>query len=76
MVNADDAKIYDFECIQGRIFVSTKKIFVFKYSQTMFHLVLCEIDMEKVLQKFFWAPIPFKRYQNTFGYGTSRAQKS
>ena len=26
--------------------------------------------MEKVLQKLFWAPIPFKRYQNTSGCGT------
>ena len=26
--------------------------------------------MEKVLQELFWAPIPFKRYQNTSGCGT------
>ena len=26
--------------------------------------------MEKVLKEFFWAPIPFKWYQNTFGCGT------
>ena len=26
--------------------------------------------MEKVLQELFWAPIPFKRYQNISGCGT------
>ena len=26
--------------------------------------------MDKVLQKLFWAPIPFKRYQNTSAGGT------
>ena len=39
----------------------------------MFNLVLREIDMEKVLQEFFWAPIPFKWYQNTSGYGTAKS---
>ena len=27
--------------------------------------------MEKVLQEPFWAPIPFKQYQNTSGCGTA-----
>ena len=27
--------------------------------------------MEKVLQEFFWALIPFKRYQNISGCGTA-----
>ena len=31
---------------------------------------LREIYMEKVLQEFFYAPIPFKQYQNTSGCGT------
>ena len=29
------------------------------------------MDMEKMLQEFSWAPIPFKRYQNTPGCATA-----
>ena len=30
--------------------------------------------MEKVLQEPFWAQIPLKRQQNTFGCGTARGK--
>ena len=43
MVVAECPKIFDFQCIWGRIFVSLENIFVFKY--------FC---MENVLQKLFW----------------------
>ena len=36
---AECPKIFDIKCIWGKIFVSLAKIFVFKYSQTIFHLV-------------------------------------
>ena len=39
MVVAECPKILDVQCIWGGIFVSLEKIFVFKYSQTIFHLV-------------------------------------
>ena len=32
--------------------------------------------MEKVLQELFWAPIPFKRSQNTSGCGTDDIQST
>ena len=38
MVVADGPKIFDVQCIWGRIIVSLEKIFVFKYSQTIPHL--------------------------------------
>ena len=61
------SKTFDVQCIWGRILESLEKIFVFKYSKTIF--------MEKVLQGLFWtifvwAHIPFKRYQNTSGSST------
>ena len=40
MAVADGPKIFDVQCIWGRIIVSLKKIFVFKYSQTISHLDL------------------------------------
>ena len=43
--------------------------FAFKYLQTIFHVIFCEIYME-VLQELFWAPTPLKRYQNTSGWGS------
>ena len=39
MVIAGYPKIFDVQCIWGRIFASLEKIFVFKYSQTIFQLV-------------------------------------
>ena len=39
MIVVECRKIFDVQCIWGRIFVSLEKIFVFKYSQTIFHLV-------------------------------------
>ena len=38
MVVADGRKIFDVQCISGKITVSLEKIFVFKYSHTKFHL--------------------------------------
>ena len=32
--------------------------------------------MEKVLQEPFWVPIPFRQYQNTFGYDTVSGKKT
>ena len=39
MVVAECPKIFDFQCIWEKIFVSLENIFVFKYSYTIFHLV-------------------------------------
>ena len=54
MVVAECPKIFDVQCIWGRIFVSPEKIFVFKYLQTIFHQFLCEIYMGKRTQELFW----------------------
>ena len=75
MIVAECPKIFDVQCIWGRILVSLEKIFVFKYSQTMFNLVFTSNIYEKsvtrnFLGKFFWAPILFKQYQNTSGCNT------
>ena len=43
----------------GETFVSFEKIFVF------------EVFVDYFMEKFFWAPIPFKLYQNTSGSGTA-----
>ena len=72
MVVAEFPKTFDRQCICRRIFVSLEKIFHFKYSQTIFHLVFTwNIYGKSVTRTFlgalFWAPIPFKRYQNTSG---------
>ena len=39
MVVAECPKIFDFQCIWEKTFVSLENIFVFKYSYTIFHLV-------------------------------------
>ena len=36
---AEGPKIFDVQCIWGKIFVSLEKNFVFKHSKTIFHLV-------------------------------------
>ena len=46
MVVAEGPKIFDVHCIWGKIFVSLEKIFVFKYSQTIFVQFLREISFE------------------------------
>ena len=71
----DCPKIFDVQCIWGRIFVSLENIFVFKYSQTIFNLVFRwniygKCVTRKILGALFWAPIPFRRYQNTSGCGS------
>ena len=55
MVVAEGQKIFCVQCIWERIFVSLKKIFVFKYYQLYFILFLREIYMEKVSRELFWA---------------------
>ena len=37
MVVAEFPKLFDVQCIWGRIFASLQNVFVFKYSQTIFH---------------------------------------
>ena len=64
MVVAECQKMLDIQCIWGRIFVSLEKILVFKYSDTIFHLVFCEIYMEKVLQELFWAHFFVHQYHS------------
>ena len=54
IVVAECPKMFDIQCIWGRIFESLENIFVFKCSQTIFIQVLGEIYMEKVLQELFW----------------------
>ena len=66
MVDVEWLKIFDVQCIWGKIIVSLEKIFVFKYSYTIFHLVFTwNIYRKRItrtfLGAFFWAPIPFKR---------------
>ena len=39
MVVAESPKIFDVQDIWGRVFVCLEKIFVFKYLQTVFHLI-------------------------------------
>ena len=75
VVVAECQKILDIQYIWGRVFVSIAKIFVFKYSYTIFLLVFTWNIYGKSVARtffgaFFWAPIPFKRYQNTSAYGT------
>ena len=49
------------------------KIFLFlSIHRLNFIQFLREIYMEKILEKFVWAPIPFKWYQNTYGCDTDR----
>ena len=59
--------------IWGRIFVSLENIFYFKYSQTTFHLVIRKKCYKIFLGCIFWAPIPFKWYQNTSPCGTGQS---
>ena len=59
IVVAECPKIFDVQCIWGRIFVSLEKIFVFKYLQTIFNLVstsnICAKSVAKTfLGTFFW----------------------
>ena len=56
MVVAECPKIFGFQCIWEKIFVSLENIFVFKYSYTIFHLVL-----EKVTRTF-WAHLFGRSY--------------
>ena len=70
MVIAEDLKIFDAQCIRGRIFVSFKKIFDFKYSQTISFTFYVNYIWKKCYKNFFWVIIPFKWHQNTSGCGT------
>ena len=75
LIVAECPKMFDVQSIWGRTFESTEKIFVFKYSQAIFHLGFTWIIYWKSVTRtflgtFFWAPAPFKRYQNTSGCST------
>ena len=66
-------KICDVQCIQGSIFVSLEKTFLFlSFCKLYLIQFLHEIYMAKLLQElfwadFFWMPILFKLYLNTSG---------
>ena len=49
--------------------MSLESTFDFKYSWTIFHIYGIS-DPTTFLGVFFWAPIPFKRYQNRSGCST------
>ena len=53
MVVAEDLKIFDVQCIRGRIFVSFKKIFDFKYSQTISFTFYVNYVWKKCYKNFF-----------------------
>ena len=76
MFVAECPKIFHVQCICGRIFVSLEKIFVFKYSQTIFNFSFYVKYIQKkgykiILGSFSWVPILFKWYQNISGCGTA-----
>ena len=52
MTVAECPKIFDVQCIWGKIFVSLGKAFVFKYLQTIFHLVFKWNIMESVTRNY------------------------
>ena len=54
MVIAECPKIFDVQCIWGRIFVSLEKIFVFKCSQNIFRLVFTSNIQRKRVTRTFW----------------------
>ena len=70
MIVAECPKIFHVQCIWEKIFVFLEKILFLSIRRLYFIWFLREIYMEKVLKEIFWAPIPFKWYQNTFGCGT------
>ena len=39
VIVAEFQKLFDIQCIWGRIFVSLENAFIFKYSQTIFHSI-------------------------------------
>ena len=53
MVVAEGLKLFHVQCIWGRVFVSLGKIFVFKYPQTIFHLVFTWNVYEKDVKRTF-----------------------
>ena len=54
MVVAECPKVFDVHCIWGRIVVSLEKIFVFKYSYTLFQLVFTWNIYRKKVTRTFW----------------------
>ena len=72
MVVAEFPKTFDRQCICRRIFVSLEKIFHFKYSQTIFHLVftwniygksvtrtVLGAHMVQMVRKYIWMQTAF-----------------
>ena len=72
MVVAERPKIFDVNAF-GEGYLCLLKIFLFLNIRRLYFIqFLGEIYMIKVTRTFgriFWAPIPFKRYQNTSGCG-------
>ena len=56
--------------------MSLERFFIFKYlflsiSFSFYVKYICKKCYKNFLGAFFWAPIPFERYQNTSGCGTA-----
>ena len=72
MVVAEGPKILTFNAFGDRYL--TRFMFL-SICRLCFIQFLREIDIEKVSQELFWAPIPFKRYRNTSGCGIDRLSR-
>ena len=75
VIVAECPKIFDVQCLWGRISSLLKRFLFLSIHRLYFIQVLHKIYMEKSVTRtflglFFWVPIPFKLCQNTSGCST------